>query len=957
MIYTANKSIFQANSFRRLCVLKPFNLRKYQNFVVMLLLDDDDNLYNAESYTIVHNGFKYQLDPLPAMQYSRVFAQYFRENSTKCVVNDNFSEPAFETYIYALQMNSVAASPRALVDLLLISDAWDSKLLIVQIEELINTRANPNEIIGLYISLLGTQFNHQRLEDIIVSNLPRYIECPKFATLSFETIERMIAAYPGKLTANQIVRLCYNASAFCGLESIGFIKRNSFDNMTRDEIIEIADQFEKCPFPQLRDFLIAMSHLIHQLLGPINENEKFDQTWLNADVGEGEDAFAFYKLVIDESRPKKKKENLRTSTRTFTRSVSHARGSTALNSQTSTAAIDEDVPPPNYEEPKNPTQIAFLKAAAERGHAEAQYIWGKWLYEHRSSEQTEDEALEFLIQAAGKNIDKAKELLSKEFTLDKLNLIYHNDIYQVLGLQNLLLNLTEENFDSSKLAIRELSFDDEDEAKTMILAQNILKAVQIRQRNQLLYAKLVKYIHDSGCTILKQFVFSTIMSSLYTPDPMHQQLVYIAFLRVCSNCGTLTNEEFVVPLIDFLRSSNMYLKSALLVFYFFADLVMEVSEEIFAYLKMKLFNYRSKNGMGNMDKFLHEFKDNFNQLMNDDAKDFKEDRNLPLVRDQLTTALVNDDLKMIRKLTFDPNTPIQSYFVDLTTGEDEGTYGTEELLPIQMAATQGSQACFLYLLRRMPDFSFRNDPISTTCCCCGQNKFILGFITGLSNKRREETFRMAAKWNNMYLMILLLQGNIDINCKDDYGSTALHFATRNGNPSIVQFLASAKGIDINAMDNNGVTPLHYAVFLSKLDIVKILCQVEGIDVNIRDKHGSSPLHYAVWNNDIHLVEYLVSLENIDVNITAKVDRTPLHEAAKCGFLEIVRILAERTDIVLNAEDKNGRTPLKLAMKRHQDEVAQYLKTLAKIKKTSSTSSSSGANDDVGSIDPGDLRRD
>lgn len=926
----------------------------------MLLLDDDDNLYNAESYTIVHNGYKYKLDPLPAMQYSRVFAQYFRANPVKCVVNDDFSEPAFETYIYALQMNSVAASPRALVDLLLISDQWDSKLLITQIEELINTKANPNEIIGLYISLLDTNFNHQRLEVIITSNLPRYIECPKFATLSFETIERMIAAYPGKLTANQIVRLCYNASAFCGLDAIGFIKRNSFDNMTREEILEIADQFEKCPFPQLRDFLIAMSHLIHQLLVPINENEKFDLTWLNADIGEGQDAFNFYKLVIDESRPKKKKATNRSSTRTFTRSVSHTRGSTALNSQTSTAAVDdENIPPPNYEEPKNPTQIAFLKSAAERGHAEAQYIWGKWLFNHKNSEATEDEALEFLIQAAGKNVEEAKQMLAPFFTLNKLDPVYHNDIYQVLGLQNLLLNMNEDNFDTSKLAIRELSFDDDDQDKTMILAQNILKAVQIRQRNQELYARLIKFLHDSGCIVLKQFVFSTIMSSLYTPDPLHQQLVYIAFLRVCSNTGTLSQEEFVVPLIDFLRSSNAYLKSALLVFYFFADLVMEVSEEIFAYLKMKLFNYRSKNGMGNMDKFLHDFKDNFIQLMKDDAKDFKEDRMLPFVRDPLTRAIVNDDLKAIRKLKFDPMELMPSYFLDLKPGDDEGTYGTEELLPIQLAATQGSQAVFLYLLRRMPEFSIRNnkDPISATCCCAGQNKFILGFVTGLSERRREEMFRMAAKWNNMYLMILLLQGNIDINCKDEFGSTALHFATRNGNPSIVKFLASADGIQINAMDNNGVTALHYAVFLSKLDIVKILCDVLAIDINIKDKHGSSPLHYAVWNNDIHLVEYLLTREAINVNVTAKVDRTPLHEAAKCGFLEIVRMLAERVDIDLNAEDKNGRTPLKLAMKRHQEEVAQYLKTLAKVRKTSSTSSSSGAMDDLGFNDPGDMRRD
>ena len=921
-----------------------------------LLADEDDNLYDSNSYLVVHNGNKYRVDPLPCMQYSRLFADLFQKNPRKCHVNDSFGEQAFETYLYALQEKPVAPSARALVDLLLISDVWESRTLMKKIEHLINTVANPNEIIRLYISLIDSPFSTMRLEEIISNDLPRYLETKLFPTLDFQTIERMITNYPGKLTAIQILKLCYAAAAFCGLDSIGFIKRYSFDNLTREEILEIADQFEKCPFPQLHDFLIAMSHLIHQLLRPITNNEKFDQTWLRADSGNADEAFAFFKLLVDEARPKKKKEKKIPSSRTFSRSSAHStRTSTAFSSMTlSQAEFDEDAPPPNYEEPQNPTQMAFLKAAAERGNAEAQYIYRKYLFNHRLTENTEDIALDFLIQAAAKDHEDAKKLLSPFFSLDKIKETVHHSIYQVLGLQNLLLNMNEENYESTRLAIIELNFNESDE-KLTILAQNIMKAVQIRQRNQILYSNLINYLAEvHNYEKLKQAVFTVIMASMYVADPMHQQLMYIQFLRICMDQGSLKQEEFVGPLVDFLRSANTFLKSALIIFYFFADIVAEVSEEIFAYLKMKLFNFNS--GLDNMDNLLIDFRENFVTLMKDDAVLFKESRNGLIYKDPLTLAIIYDDLKAIRKLKFDVNEEIVTYTLDLTVST-EGSYGTESMLPVQYAATQGSEACFLYLLRRMPDFSIRNDSVSATCCCAGQNKFILGFITGLSVEAREEMFRMAAKWNNMYLMILLLQGNINVNCKDEYGNAALHFATRNGNPSIVEFLANVGGIDINVPDQNGVTPLHYAVFLSKLDIANILSKADGINLNVKDKHGSSPLHYAVWNNDFELVSFLVKQPGLDINITAKLNRTPLHEASKCGFLELIQVLTSTPGINLNAQDKNGRTPMKLAMKRGQREVVQYLATLEQVHKEAMSSSSSGRDDDTGDMPAGFLQQD
>ena len=143
---------------------------------------------------------------------------------------------------------------------------------------------------------------------------------------------------------------------------------------------------------------------------------------------------------------------------------------------------------------------------------------------------------------------------------------------------------------------------------------------------------------------------------------------------------------------------------------------------------MKLFNYES--GLSNMDKLLKGFRENFVSLMRDDAALFKEDRLQPVYRDQLSVALINDDLKAIRRLKFDTDERIDTMIIDLT----QSTEGS-----------QGSQACFMYLIRRIPDFSIRDNSESAKCCLAGQNKFILGFITGLSQEHREEMFRMAEK--------------------------------------------------------------------------------------------------------------------------------------------------------------------------------------------------------------------
>lgn len=892
-----------------------------------LQLDEEDNLYDSNSYILVHNTIRHSVDPLPCFQTSRRFIECFQKNQKKCGIKDKYSDQAFCTYLCASQMKPIAPTAQALVDLLIISDDWDSPTLLTKIETLINTEADPNEVIRLFKDMLERRSkNTSKLERIIALVLPRYLETKRFPSLNYTIIERMILGYPGKLTPEQIIKLCYAASSFCGLNSIGFVKKNSFEGVTREQVIEIADLFEKSPYPPLQGFMAAFSRLIHQMLGPIVENESFDKIWTTADTGSGDDAFEFYKICLKE--PKK---NTFIFPKTIVTKSPTKVSRTRTASQTATISMieeDEFLFDPDSE-PRSPTQFAFLKAAAERGHALSQYSYGRYLFNHRQSESREDEALSFLIQAAAKDIQEAKTLLNSFFVLDKIESSVHQEIYKVLALQNLLLYIDSDKYEITKSSIISLHLEHD----VMLLANNIIKCVQVRQRLQYLYARLIcDLIKIESYEKLSQNIFSVIMSSLYTENPMHAQFLNIQFLRVLYNDNVIPSQSFSSPVIDFLCAASKFPKSALMIFYFFADIIMDLSDEIFNILKLKLFNHSS--GIGNIDILLIHFRDNFNNLMMNNAAEFKVDRKSNFIRDPVTLAIINDDIKTLRKLNFDINQPILNYGIDLTA-PDEESYGTETLLPIQFAASQGSEACFLWLLRRMPHFNTKNDCVSATCAAAGQNKFILGFVTGLSVDMREEMLRMAAKWNNVYLTILLLQNDTNINAPDDNMSTALHFACRNGNPTIVKILIGSSNIDVNSADDHGVTPLHYAVFSSKVDIVKIMCQCPDIDLNVQDEHMSTPLHYAVWNNDIDLVELLLQQPKIDANVRAKLDRTPLHEAAKCGYLEILRLLSEHASVDMNARDKNNRTPLRLAMKRGQVEVVQYLRSFTTSSITSS----------------------
>ena len=172
--------------------------------------------------------------------------------------------------------------------------------------------------------------------------------------------------------------------------------------------------------------------------------------------------------------------------------------------------------------------------------------------------------------------------------------------------------------------------------------------------------------------------------------------------------------------------------------------------------------------------------------------------------------------------------------------------------------------------------------------------------------------------------ILLGNVNVDVNAKNEYGWTVLHFASMEGHLDTVKDLIEKCHCDVNTKDRYGWTPLHCASRWGNLDIVKYLVEECHCDVSAKDDLGCTALHCASREGGVDIVKYLVEECNCDVSIKNKQGEAPLHCASRCGDLGIVKYLVEECNCDVSAKDKNKRTPLYIASEDHHLDIVKYL---------------------------------
>ena len=102
---------------------------------------------------------------------------------------------------------------------------------------------------------------------------------------------------------------------------------------------------------------------------------------------------------------------------------------------------------------------------------------------------------------------------------------------------------------------------------------------------------------------------------------------------------------------------------------------------------------------------------------------------------------------------------------------------------------------------------------------------------------------MYALWNNQNLVVevLMQQDNVDVNCEDNDGATALHHAVDVDNEEGARMLlADIRLQDVNHKNKQGLTPLMRAVTRSKVNCATLLLSDTRIDLDARDNYKRSP---------------------------------------------------------------------------------------------------------------------
>ncbi|KAH9055788.1 ankyrin repeat-containing domain protein [Lactarius deliciosus] len=194
---------------------------------------------------------------------------------------------------------------------------------------------------------------------------------------------------------------------------------------------------------------------------------------------------------------------------------------------------------------------------------------------------------------------------------------------------------------------------------------------------------------------------------------------------------------------------------------------------------------------------------------------------------------------------------------------------------------------------------------------------------------------------------LLLGFGMDVNARDKYQATPLHFACSHGNFETALVLLD-HGAEVNARNDNGQTPLHSispSSFSSADDNSRLaqLLLEHGADVNARDKDQETPLHLAcsmlmietVQETPLHAACSLGNFEIALVLLDHGADiwaqnadgQIPLHSVRRSPFHSehgyLARLLLE-CGVDVNAQDKNQETPLHLASYRSLPMIVEVL---------------------------------
>ena len=106
------------------------------------------------------------------------------------------------------------------------------------------------------------------------------------------------------------------------------------------------------------------------------------------------------------------------------------------------------------------------------------------------------------------------------------------------------------------------------------------------------------------------------------------------------------------------------------------------------------------------------------------------------------------------------------------------------------------------------------------------------------------------------VMKTLVEAGADVRATDNNADTCFTLAAYFGQTETVRYLVGLPGVEVNHRDNYNETALHWAAEKEYTDMVQVLLDA-GADIDIKNNDGRSPLHWASEGGALDVVKMLV----------------------------------------------------------------------------------------------------